>query len=123
MTENVVIAIALAALLIVDWRTRKLVIRSGAVVVCLVLWWFSLPNYTLAARRVTSVPEASITVERAGQPGAEFFRGVSSMREALEAQQRDSLPLRVFAITGLVWLAFSPRLRRRTPEQERMPEA
>jgi hypothetical protein len=112
MIEAVATAGVLVGLLAMDWRSRKPLARVLALMLCLALWWYSLPNFTIAGRRASVASTAARVATMKGDSVSEYYSGIATMRDAMESQQSETSLLRLLTIGGLAWLAFSPVLRR-----------
>lgn len=125
MLEAAATAGVLVGLLAMDWRSSQPLARVLALLFCLVLWWYSLPNFTIAGRRASVASAPARVANPRGDSLSEYYSGIAAMRDAMESQQSETFLLRLYAIGGLSWLAFAPVLRRHgavaTPERDRFP--
>lgn len=118
MIETVVIAAVVAVLLAIDWLYRGRVARALAVALALLLWWYSLPNYTVAGRRASATPPEKRASQLRGDSLSQYMSGVVTMREAMVAQQEAALPYGLVGIGVLAWLACVPLVRRERASDE-----
>jgi hypothetical protein len=101
-------------LLAVEWRYRFRVIRVGAAVLALLVWFFMLPDAYRAFRRAMLMPPAERTTQLPGvsRPFSEYEIGVVTMWRAVADDAEMDWNERLMAIGVLTWLACSPAFRR-----------
>lgn len=113
MSATGVIALMFAVLLGVEWRYSWRSVRTGIVMLALVVFGVfpTGPNYTIAGRRATAVPLNERVRVFNGDTLSQYVTGVVIMREFLQESEQSSGP-RLIVLGVLVWLACSPVFRR-----------
>ena len=108
------LAIALAALLAVEWRRPFRSVRVLAVLVAVLQLGFAEPLPGRAMRTVIGAPRAERATALGGSDSVgDYASGVLTMQRAVERDAALGTPYRAIAVGGLVWLALSPTIRRR----------
>jgi hypothetical protein len=101
-----------------EWRFGHLKgLRVGAIVLSLVTLMFFQPGYRRAARRALDAPAAERITHVNGNVFSGYESGVLTMEGAVEEDSQTGRSTRWLAIGVLVWLAFSPVLRRESPDE------
>lgn len=111
MNEMIVVVLAFAILLGLEWRFRWRIVRVGTAVLAVLMLWFVEPDPTAATRRAFSTPPAERVTHRFGSPISEYSSGVRTMARAMRELERRSVPPRLLGYGALLWLACSPALR------------
>lgn len=110
--ETVLAALIFAALLVLERRSQRSVVRLGTAILALVVLFLAQPDYTTAARRVSVArPEERIT-QLHGSPISEYESGVVTMYEATRRAREDLSMVRLLALGVVFWLSCSQAVRR-----------
>jgi hypothetical protein len=123
MTETVVAATIFGILLWLEWRYRHRSVRVGTVMLALVVWWFTQPSITVAARRASALAPEARSMELRGEPLSEYMIGVETMRRFLVEQYQADSDVRLIVLGVLVWLSCSPVFRRHAAPNQITPAA
>ena len=110
--------VALAALLVLDWRRKWSAVRIALVAMALLQLWFAQPNLTNAVRSaILSPPEQRVTTLGIDSLRVDDYRsGVWTLARTIGRQSEARAHHEAIAIGVLVWLAVSPIIpRRRAP--------
>jgi hypothetical protein len=111
VNETALVALIFGVLLIFEWRYQLRSVRLGIIMLSLVVWLFSQPNYTAAARRISVAPPEERVTQRYGSEISEYESGVVTMYEAIDEAVEGRFGVRLLVLGVLVWLASSPVLR------------
>jgi hypothetical protein len=112
MTETIVVVLVFVVLLALEWRYRLKSVRVATALTALVLWFFTIPNPTRAARRAIAMsPAERITVIH-GDTLSEYASGVRTMEQAASDDAMAFDKERLLSVGVLLWLACSPVFRR-----------
>jgi len=110
--DTILVAAALVVLLGIEWRYQLRAVRLATIALALIVWYFSLPNLTIAARWASTAPPEERVTHLRGEEMSEYLVGVATMREAMSGQIEARSHTRLLAIGALIWLACSPAIRR-----------
>lgn len=111
MKETIVLALAFAALLGLEWRYRLTSVRLATAALALGVWLFVQPCPTCAARRALDTPSTQRVTEVAGTPLSEYAIGVRTMERAVGDDAMMFATDRLMSVGVLFWLACSPVFR------------
>ena len=111
--DEIAVALVFAVLLVLEWRSRRGIVRVGTVMLVAVVLFFAHPVPHRAARRAFGAPIAErITQWRPGGPRiSDYLSGVLTMEEFVSQDSRMDSNSRMMAMGVLFWLACSPALR------------
>lgn len=111
MYTTMLVALAFAVLVGLEWRYRLKRLRLAAILLALLVMLFAQPSSTRAARWAISAPPEQ-RIEELGSPLSEYESGVETMRQAVEQDSAIGSDARLLSVAVLVWLACSPMISR-----------
>ena len=112
MNATLLVGLAFAVLLGLEWRYRIRSVRMGAALFALVVLSFAQPLTRRAARRALLAPPPERVTQLRGSPVPEYVSGVLTMEEFFADEAEKESDARLLAIGALFWLACSPAVRR-----------
>ena len=112
MNETLLLGLACAVLLALEWRYRLKSVRVTTAFIALVVWLYAQPNPTRAARRALEVPPAERVSGIRGNALSEYASGVRTMERAAGDDAMIFDKERLLSVGVLLWLACSPVFRR-----------
>ncbi len=111
MTDTMIVLLVFVVLLAVEWRYRIKVVRLGTAFLAAIVWLFSQPSPTRAARRaIVMSPAERVTVIQGNQL-SEYASGVATMEQAAGDDAMGYVRERLLSVGVLLWLACSPVFR------------
>lgn len=108
MNATILVALAFAALLGLEWRYRLKSLRVATALLALVVLFYAQPVYTRAARRAHVMPPAERVTEIRGARLPEYVSGVRTMERVVAEDANMGADARRLALGVLFWLACSP---------------
>jgi len=116
MNRTIVVVLVVVILLALEWRYRLRSVRLATASLAPVLWFFTQPSPTSAARRVLEMPPAEHAIE-----STEFRSGVRTMEQAVSDNAMMFWKEPLLSVGVLFWLACSPVFRRATTSSGSKP--
>ncbi len=116
MSETIFVVGILAALLTLEWRYRRRLLRVAAALLAVVVLFFYQPSYTWARRKsLGTPPEERVTQSPVSGSKhltlSEYHSGVYTTMRWVEFYANVGAGARFAAIGALFWLACSPAVR------------
>ena len=112
MTDTIIVVLVFGVLLALEWRYRIKTVRLGTALLAVIVWIFSQPNPTRAARRAIAMSPAERVTVIHGSQLSEYASGVATMEQAAGDDAMGYDKERLLSVGVLLWLACSPVFRR-----------
>jgi hypothetical protein len=120
-SDEVLVALVFAVLLVLEWRSRRGILRLAAAWLALAVWLFAQPGIHRAVRRALELPPTERVVRwRDGEPPvSEYVSGVLTLEKLAAEDANADFKVRMMSLGTLFWLACSPAFRGKGPNWKR----